>query len=79
MLTPQDSCAQIIDCWEDPPAVAEGVVHENNTLAARGLAVYDIYGSLSQTFIDAQRYNQCVQIGMPYVSFLPVSWKRYNC
>lgn len=35
--------------------------------------------SIGQTFKDAKRYKQCVEIRLMYVTYAPVGWKRYSC
>jgi hypothetical protein len=35
--------------------------------------------SIYNTFKDAKANNQCVEIQLAYISYLPVVWKRYSC
>ncbi|MCB2412183.1 hypothetical protein LGT39_04875 [Demequina sp. TTPB684] len=35
--------------------------------------------SIYNTFKDAKANNQCVEVQLAYISYLPVSWKRYSC
>jgi hypothetical protein len=46
--------------------------------AGCGLYVYDVLGSVANTFKTAAARNQCVEMGYLYNGFL-VSWKPYSC
>lgn len=48
-------------------------------IGACGALTAGYFASIGQTFADAKKYNQCVQLGLTYVGFIPATWKRYSC
>lgn len=47
--------------------------------AACTVASVTYMNSIGQTFKDAKRYNQCVELRLTYYYFVPVGWSRYSC
>lgn len=44
-----------------------------------GLASTTALDGIGKTFVDARKANKCVEIGLAYITYIPVSWKSYSC